>query len=126
MVNKFVSISFCTWILSFALLGQEPTTVRYLGLVQVKGKEETVKIYECFDGDAVGAMTLKKETLADFDTGMNLFFLKKFDEAERMFKTIIAKSPEDKATHLFLQKSIHLKGNKVDATWRGVERMLEK
>ena len=100
--------------------------VRYLGLVQVKGKTEIIKIYECFDGDAEEMIVLKKETSAEFEKGLELYFSKKFSEAENVFKNILDKNPLDKSAQLFLEKTTHLKINGFDAEWTGIERMLEK
>ncbi len=108
------------------LSDREKYGLRYLGLVQVKGKEETAKIYECFDGDAEGMITLKKETLAEFEKGLDLYFSKKFSQAENIFSDITTKNPMDKSAQSFYNKSVHCKNNGIAPDWTGVERMLEK
>ena len=104
----------------------EEYNLRYLGLVQVKGREETVKIYECFDGDSENMIALKKETLTDFEKGLDLYLSKKFSEAEPIFKSISAKNPQDKSAQSFFEKTVHYKNNGISSEWTGVERMVEK
>jgi len=104
----------------------EKYNLRFLGLVQVKGKEKAVKIYECFDGDTEEMIFLKKETLADFKQGMELYFSKNFGESESIFREILSTNPTDATAHLFLEKAMDNKLYGVDAEWTGLEQMLDK
>ena len=105
---------------------KEQFNLRYLGKVQVKGKQEVIKIYECFDGDGENIIPLKKETLAEFNKGMDFYFEKKFEEAAAIFKNIVHINPVDAAALLFFQKANYLMENKVDKNWTGVERLAKK
>src|SRR5690348_8054998 len=42
-------------------------SLRYLGRVQAKGKNQSIGIYECFDGDRPEQKRLKNQTLNDFN-----------------------------------------------------------
>ena len=44
---------------------------RYLGKVQVKGKQQVLGIYEFFDGEGEQAVQLKVATRADFEKGLS-------------------------------------------------------
>ena len=105
---------------------KEKFNLRFLGKVQVKGKQEVIKIFECFDGDSKEMIRLKKETLVDFKKGMQLYYAKSFKDATLNFKKIISKNPDDAAALLFFQKSTDLMENNVDEDWTGVELMGNK
>lgn len=99
---------------------------RFLGKVQVKGKANLVKVYECLDGYSPEVITLKKETLGDFDDGLSSYFEKDFPSAASYFKKVIEANPNDKTTRLYLDRVAYslLKG--VEEDWDGVERMERK
>ncbi|TAE59178.1 MAG: response regulator, partial [Bacteroidetes bacterium] len=48
--------------------------LRYLGPVQVKGKIQPVKVFECFDGDLPEVLALKKVTLSRFEEGVHQYY----------------------------------------------------
>ena len=99
---------------------------RFLGQVQVKGKANLIKIYECLDGYSSELILLKQETLGDFDDGLSAYFEKDFPLAASYFKKVIEANPNDKTTRLYLDRVAYnlLKG--VDNDWDGVERMERK
>ena len=51
---------------------------RYLGKVQVKGKNNSMKIYECYDGDGKEVVTKKSDSIDPFNEGMKHYFAKDF------------------------------------------------
>jgi class 3 adenylate cyclase len=99
---------------------------RYLGKVQVKGKHNTLKIYECFDGDHEEILRKKKETLDTFSDGMKNYFEKEFAMAAMSFQQVIKLNPEDAVAKLFLQKSGQFIATGVPADWNGIEVMGSK
>ncbi len=99
---------------------------RYLGEVQVKGKLEALKIYECFDGDLPEQKALKIETLPTFEQGIHAYFNKAFAKATFKFKTVLAQNPNDQTAKIFLNKARTLDEVGVTGDWTGVELMLEK
>ena len=99
--------------------------VRYLGEVQVKGKQEAIKIYECFDGDLPAMVDLKLATLAEFESGVQHYFSQAFDLAQAAFEKVLPQNPADKTAQLFLTKAKWLAEAGVAEDWTGVE-MMEK
>ncbi len=97
--------------------------LRYLGQVQVKGKQEALKIYECFDGDLPEMIDLKLATLADFEKGVELYFKQTFNEAHSIFKNVLRQHPADLTAKLFLTKAKWLMETEVTEDWTGVELM---
>jgi len=100
--------------------------LRCLGNVQVKGREEALTIYECFDGDDPKQFDLKKATIGEFETGIEFYQKKIFSEAVKNFETVLMKNNHDLTAQLFLQKSKQFMESGVADDWKGVERMVEK
>gem|GEM_PF-5586912 len=100
--------------------------LRYLGLVQVKGKQEAIKIYECFDGDSLEMIALKKATLVDFEEGIKLYYQQDFKEALSFFEKILSQNPNDKTTQFFIIKIRNLTQQALPKDWTGVEMMEKK
>ncbi len=79
--------------------------LRYLGQVRVKGKEKTLGIYECYDGDTDRSIALKNETLADFNRGITHFMAYEFPKATAAFDHILSLHPDDRVARYFMSKS---------------------
>lgn len=99
---------------------------RYLGEVQVKGKKQALKIYECFDGDLPEIVNLKLTTLSLFEEGIQHYFNQSFTQAALAFKSVLKQNPVDSPAKLFLNKAGRLITNGVDDDWTGVEMMADK
>ena len=99
---------------------------RFLGKVQVKGKQNNLKIYECFDGDMEEMVEKKLSTIKFFNEGMEHYFNKDFAMAALGFQQVVKENPEDATARLFLQKSGQLIATGVPQDWDGVEVMSTK
>jgi len=108
------------------LRNPEHFNFRFLGKVQVKGKNKMLKIFECFDGDDPSIIDKKSETMKAFNTGMELYFNKQFAEASLAFKQVLSKHAEDPIAKLFLNKSSQLITSGVPDNWDGIEIMAWK
>ena len=99
---------------------------RYLGKVLVKGKQQPIGIYECFDGDSLEQIDKKEQTFSVFEQGLNLYFKKSFPEAILAFKKVLEINPNDAPARLFLNKAAYYISNEVAENWTGVEKMVQK
>ncbi len=97
--------------------------IRFLGKVQVKGKNEPLAIYEVFDGDSDEEIALKKQTLADFSTGLQAYFAKDFAMTIVHFKNVLKANPTDKTAQRYLELAAKLVVSGVPDDWAGVERL---
>ncbi len=89
---------------------------RFLGKVKVKGKAQTVSLFEVFDGDAPERVALKGRTKQNFEDAILLFSQRKFAEAADSFRRITMQNPNDRAAVLFLNRAeLFLKREK--ASW---------
>ncbi len=103
-----------------------PHHIRFLGKVQVKGKQDALSIYEVFDGDLPEIVTQKLVTKAIFEEGLQLYFQKDFAEAAVCFKNVLKDNKEDKAAGLYLKQSAHFMVNGAPEGWDGVEKLSQK
>ncbi len=100
--------------------------LRHLGQVQLKGKQDATRIYECFNGAGENEIQKKLTALPIFKQGMDDYFNKLFSEASGKFFQVLQIDPEDRTAKIFLEKT----GRHIDAgipeNWTGVEEMHSK
>ncbi|SHG22069.1 ATP-binding protein [Flagellimonas flava] len=99
---------------------------RYLGKVQVKGKQKAMGIYECIDSDPVDSITLKLESLKDYEMGIQLFFGQKFEEASEKFEKILSLNPKDSVVEYFQNKAAIYAISGAPGDWQSVTVMNQK
>ncbi|NMH86152.1 tetratricopeptide repeat protein [Flavivirga algicola] len=99
---------------------------RYLGKVKVKGKDNTIAIYECFDGDTMKSINLKTKTLKYFEKGLSHFYNKEFPKASAAFDTVLTKNPEDLVAKYFVTKSAEYTISGTPKHWDMVNKMKAK
>ncbi len=107
-------------IVSESCLNGDDVSSRFLGKVKVKGKENTVSIYEWFGGDSGNQKKLKEETKADFESGLEAYYSREFVDAAGIFKNILRKNSEDKPAKFYLDQSAKLIVEDVADDWTGV------
>ena len=101
--------------------------LRYLGKVKVKGKENSLGIYECFDGDKdENGIELKKATLKDFEKGIKQFMKGEFPKASASFDKVLSKNPDDLVAKYFITKSAEFTLSGFPKDWDVVTSMESK
>lgn len=100
--------------------------MRFIGLVQVVGKEEAVPIYEVFDGDDERTFEFKKRTTHKFEEGMQFYISGKLRESHKLFKEVYLENILDKPSEVYLRKIKYLFRHGLPQDWKGVDRMLSK
>lgn len=100
--------------------------LRYLGKVQVKGKNEPIDLYECIDGDNPEMFDNKLATLEIFKEGTTQFYARNFVGASVAFQQILQQNPDDRIVQRFLYKAAQFTLEGVPDDWQGVEMMLNK
>jgi adenylate cyclase len=99
---------------------------RYLGPVQVQGKQKPLGLYECVNGDEASLLAHKKASLDDFNKAMNLYFNKEFAMAAVTFQKVLKKNRSDLPALLFLNRSAQLITQELGDDWKGIETMSKK
>ncbi len=99
---------------------------RYLGKVKVKGKNETLSVYEFFGGDSQAAIDLKEKTKNDFERGLEAYYNRQFTEAAVFFKRIIELNENDLAAQMYLRQSANYMVHGVPKDWAGIQKITGK
>jgi len=97
---------------------------RYLGKVIVKGRQQAIKIYECFSGDTNEQIKLKKQSLALFNKGLDEYLSTSFEAAKNSFESVLKINAEDKPALLFKTKAEYYGTNELPQDWNGTEQMV--
>jgi adenylate cyclase len=117
-------------LLSDATLQQiqnhEQFNLRYLGKVQVKGKQEPVGLHECFSGGKEDEILIKEKTLPLFNEGMNYYLSRSFNSAVKSFQSITETHPADLTAEFFLTNATSYLQKGVPEDWTGVVEMTNK
>ncbi len=108
------------------LLDVSDFQLRHLGLVQLKGKQEAIGIYECFSGDTEKERSIKMSTLSVFNEGMLQYVNQSYESAKKAFQEVIELHPYDRTAAFFLQRSEQLLSGVREESQVGVVRMMEK
>jgi len=105
---------------------QEGHLIRYLGKVQVIGKQKALGLYECFNGDEPAQQQQKQESLPKFQEAVAAYFRQDFLEAVRAFEGLLQQYPEDGAARFFLDEARRLAQEGVPKGWTGAVEMRVK
>ena len=105
---------------------KEAFNLRSLGQVLVKGKRETVGIYECFDGDPPSLIEHKRVTLPKFQAAREHYLAGNFREAMDTFEEVLRANPDDTTVELFLNRIAYILTHGKPEGWTGVEMMEKK
>lgn len=100
--------------------------MRFIGLVQVMGKEEAVPIYEVYDEDDEKTFEFKLRTTPQFEEAMRLYIDGNLKESHRLFKQIYLENILDKPSEIYLRKIKYFYKHGLPQDWKGVDRMLSK
>lgn len=78
--------------------------IRLVDAVQVKGKSETVTVYEVYDADEPEIVALKDQTREDFEVAIMIYENDDFSEAAPLFETVLAQNPADNVAQIYLER----------------------
>ncbi len=96
---------------------------RFLDKVQVKGKKESVSVFEICDGNLVHVRELKMQTRLLFEQGIILYYQQNFTQAYQLFEQVLQVNGEDKAAGLYIKRCENYQKYGVPEAWEGVEVM---
>ena len=112
---------------TYELIGSESSIeFRELDLVQVKGKEELVKIYEICNGNSEPMREKKLNTLEIFYDGLENYRSKKWTQSISKFKECLKECPEDGASEMFLDRCKIYQKKPPPKDWAGQQVFEEK
>ena len=99
---------------------------RFLGKVQVMGKDQATPVFEIVDGDAKEIRELKIASKEDFEEGLRLFYGRQFAEASVVFDGIVKRNDRDRAAALYRERSARYVVTEPPEEWDGIERISNK
>lgn len=90
---------------------------RILDTVRVKGKNDTVSVFEVFDGDPPEVFERKLATRHTFEAAIGAYRAGNLDAAERQFMTLAAQAPGDEVVQMYIRRcgEYRLQGASPDA-----------
>ncbi len=100
--------------------------LRNLGLVQLKGKQESIRIHECFSGSTDQEIFKKSVTLPLFNRGVTAYLDKSFEQAHEAFQKVAEADPADRTAKFFSLHTREIVETGLSATRGGVVEMQEK
>jgi hypothetical protein len=86
----------------------ENYNVRYVGGISIKGRDETARVYEVFDGDPPDVFDLKSSSKPAFEEGVRLFDAAEFEGAIERFDAVLGQNPSDRAAVHYREKAGHM------------------
>jgi adenylate cyclase len=97
--------------------------LRPLGLVKLRGKQETIVIHECFSGSEVDEIKSKLETLIFFREGIDSYLRKSFNDALASFSKVTELHPGDHTAKIFLKNITEFVEKGVPEDWAGIDQV---
>lgn len=99
------------------------TYVRPLGLVRVRGRQQSLRIFEIFEGAAPAQVALKYETRHDFEGALQAYYARDFAKAQAAWAAVLQHNPNDRAVQYFIAQCTRFLQSPPPADWDGVEAM---
>ena len=90
------------------------------------GHMMVIQLYEVFDGDPPELQMLKLETQADLAKAQELYYEKKFVDAQVELFKVLGRNPTDKVAWHFLVQAAQCLKDGVPETWTGDTVMITK
>ncbi|MCB1191968.1 MAG: response regulator [Leptospiraceae bacterium] len=120
----------CTFIISqkvYDVVKNEGNyTIRYLDSVVMKGKTQSINVYEIVDAEPDHIRDKKIQTLDKYKKAVKLFQNKVFEDALEIFEEIHETNPHDKSAELYIEKITNLYLTGIPDDWNAVQVMAEK
>jgi class 3 adenylate cyclase len=100
--------------------------LRYLGLVQLKGKQEPLHIYECFSPNTKEEVARKQKTLSLFNEGIENYLNSSFSNSVQAFESLTEINPGDLTAAFFLNNAKNFLQKGIPENWNGIIEMASK
>ncbi|MGB3510889.1 MAG: response regulator [Microcoleaceae cyanobacterium] len=100
--------------------------IRFLDRVQVKGRNNSIKIYEVMDGESESLLNLKLQVQPDFEQGLLYYQSQEFAMAKEYFQKVLTVNSEDKTTKIYLERVNSFLSEGIPTNWEGITIWNEK
>jgi two-component system sensor histidine kinase ChiS len=99
---------------------------RFLDMVTVKGKRNSVNIFEILDGEVVNIRNAKIQTNEAFKKALQYYRNRDMIQALSIFKEVEVNSPSDMAVKLYIKRCEAFIQNGIPDDWDGISSYFEK
>ncbi|MFP4364389.1 MAG: 7TM-DISM domain-containing protein [Spirochaetia bacterium] len=99
---------------------------RFLGKVIIKGKKQSISVFDVYSGDENETQEKKRLTKDYFEQGLMLYLKKSFVDSRVFFQKVLAYYPEDKAAQIYYKQAGILKQRNLSSTWTGALKFQHK
>jgi adenylate cyclase len=99
---------------------------RLVDMVQVKGKEQPVAIYEAIDASAEEVAAQKVSVLVAYERAISVYQEQAWSKAVDLFSQIVEQAPLDALSKIYLDRAVYFLENPPEENWNGVFRMSSK
>lgn len=96
-------------------------SIRFIDRLHVRGRTQPVAVYEVLNADPMKLQTLKRATASLFEEGVLRFHRRQYREAAALFEECLNMNPTDRATHIYLQRSVLAGFPPSEHTWQLVK-----
>ncbi|NEQ32574.1 MAG: response regulator [Leptolyngbya sp. SIO4C5] len=79
-------------------------SIRLIDQVAVRGKSQSMRIYEVFDGDPPASRRQKRFTKIQFEQAIGLYQQQRYQGAMQLFQACLAENESDRAAQIYLQQ----------------------
>lgn len=104
----------------------EQYQIRFLDRALVKGRTESIAVYEVLDAEHETIRELKLQTLPDFEQGLKHYYDRELTQAKACFERMVAVNSLDKTAKLYLEQIDQLLTEGVPNNWSGVWAFAQK
>lgn len=100
-----------------ALPAEKQETVRFMGHVNVRGKQQPVVVFDVFAGEQPEQVEARKSMRVTFEAGVTALETNQLQRAFALFQDVLAKDSEDPVTKVYLEKVARLMPSGGAARW---------
>lgn len=101
-----------------ALHNPSKYSIRFIDRLYVRGRTQPVAVYEVLNADPIELQTLKRASSSLFEEGVLRFHRRQYREAASLFEECLSMNPTDRATHIYLQRSVLAGFPPSEHTWQ--------
>ncbi len=94
---------------------------RFLGKVQVKGKKDSVAVFEVLDCYPQSLIDIKLGSRTKFERGIVLYQGEKFAEAHQLFRKVLENNPQDQAARFYVERCEYFLRHGISKVWEGLD-----
>jgi len=98
---------------------------RQIDKVQVKGKDEPIRIYQPLCADSEAGEELKRQ-VEDYHNAYALYLQQQWDQSEALFRQLQQQDPDTFLYTLYLERIASLRGQQLPPDWDGTYRYTTK